>query len=630
MQQLAPLIIVLLSAAIAVAGYLQALHYPLISDDISYFPENAKLINLPFTGLWRLFTEPYNCCFEFLPLRDLSYWLDIKLFGMTPSASRWHNILLYLVCLPLVYATTLAVWRYFRPADSEGAPWAAAAVTGLFALHPALVESVVWISGRKYVLPNTFAMLALWLAVSAKREQGFSQSRAVAALAAFVAVMLSKASYVGMAPLIAMLWALFWLDMPPLARRRSLLVWPLAVLLLGGLMTLIFVSKNKGFDGMPFYFGIEMVTRTLAILGGLVRLAISPEGRHFLYPVFEDRYLFVTVAIGAVVLVSAVASGLWILRKRSLERFALASFLLLCIPYIQLIPNHPPSLVSDRYLALAVWPVILLIVSLLWRLKPVPRIGSLIILALLWGFQTTVRPGDWRSLETLVDSDLRAYPGYYMPAMYKINYVQLPQGRYREARETANGITDFELRDVMIDVIRADQAVRLALSTGKPQESMSLLWNLRLDQKVRPARAKWNAPVTVFYGKNLDKLVTEWGALAERFPDDASVRYNAGLWMLGAHKAKYAIAHLRAASESQGFPDSERGTAFKNLGLALLEKGDVAEAEFPLRAALEQSPPDVRAYCLLAAVYMQTGRAGEAARAEAACRNLTQNHDDPR
>ena len=178
---------------------------------------------------------------------------------------------------------------------------------------------------------------------------------------------------------------------------------------------------------MPFYFGIEAVTRTFAVLGWLAFLAFSIGSRHYLYPVFEDPSLSLMVAIGVVILLSAAASGLLLLRKRSLEGFALAAFLLLCMPYIQLMPNHPPSLVSDRYLALAVWPAILFAVALLWRLKLVPRIAILLVIALLWGFQTIERPRDWR-LETLFDADLRAYPGYYMPAMYEINYVQLPQG----------------------------------------------------------------------------------------------------------------------------------------------------------------------------------------------------------
>ncbi len=614
-----PAMIVLVSAFVAVGAYLQAFNYPFFSDDISYLPENTKLIGLHSADLWRLFTEPYNCCFEFLPLRDFSYWLDIRLFGLTPSASRGHNIILYLLCLPLVYATTLAVWRYFRPADAAGAPWAAAAVTALFALHPALVESVVWISGRKYVLPNLFAMLALWLAVRARREQGLSVPHAAATLVAFVAVMLSKTSYVGVAPLIALLWVLFWLDIPAPGRRRSLLLWPLAILFLAGLLTLIFVAKNEGFDGMPFYFGIEAVIRTFAVLGWMARLAVSLGSRHFLYPVFEDPNLSFMVAIGVVVLLSAAASGLLLLRKRSLEGFALAAFLLLCMPYIQLMPNHPPSLVSDRYLALAVWPAILLIVALLWRLKPVLRIVLLLVIALLWGFQTIERPRDWRSLETLYNADLHTYPGSYMPAMYEINNVQLPQGLYPEAYKTANSITVPEFREVMTDVIKADYAVHVAVSTGKLQESMSLLWDLGPGYQQRPIQAEWNSSVLFFYRKNLERLVNEWEILARRFPDDASLRYNAGLWMLSVHKSKHAVAHLRAASESQRLPESVRGTAFRNLGLALINSGNAAEAEAPLRAALEQSPPDYRAYCLLSGVYKRAGRTEEAVRAAADC-----------
>src|SRR3990170_3866104 len=100
-RQLAPLAPILFGAVVAVAAYLQALDYPFISDDEAYITENTKLAGLHLTELWRLFTGPYNHFSEFLPLRDLSYWFDIALFGLTPSAFRMHNILLYLLCLPL-------------------------------------------------------------------------------------------------------------------------------------------------------------------------------------------------------------------------------------------------------------------------------------------------------------------------------------------------------------------------------------------------------------------------------------------------------------------------------------------------------------------------------------------------
>jgi Tfp pilus assembly protein PilF len=92
--------------------------------------------------------------------------------------------------------------------------------------------------------------------------------------------------------------------------------------------------------------------------------------------------------------------------------------------------------------------------------------------------------------------------------------------------------------------------------------------------------------------------------------------------LLKVHKYKEAVVHLRAGAESEHFPESARGTALKNLGLALIGAGDIAAAEAPLRAALQQVPPDLRAYCSLAEVYRRSGRIEEATRADAACPHL--------
>ena len=618
MRQFAPLALMLASAAVAVAAYLQALDYPFLYDDKNYIPGNAKLAGLHLTGLWRLFTEPYNEFHEFLPLRELSYWLDMTLFGLNPSAFRMHNIILYLLCLPPVYATTLSLWRYFRPADAASAPWAAAAATALFALHPAHVEAVVWISGRKDVFSALFSLLALWLAVSARREQGLSAPHAAAALAAMLAALLSKATAVAVAPVIALLWVVFWRDIPAPIRRRSLLLWPLASLLLAACVALIFAATTT--QRIPLYFGVEAATRTLGVLGWLARLSVSPEQRHFFYPMFEDPYLPVMVAIGAAVLAAAAAGMVMLLRRSSLAGFALAAFLLLCVPYLQLIPYAPPSLISDRFVFLAVWPAILLLVALSWRLKPVLRTALLLAIALPWGFQTMERPRDWRTFEAMIDADFRAFPGYYVPAFQKISVVQLPKGLNRDAGETASSILDPEIRNIMIGLIKADYAIRAdAIDTGNPHKAMAILQNLALVLKRPLVQAKWNAPMRYVWEGCRTDLANQWNYLAEHFPDDVSVRYNAGLWMLNIYRYEDAAVHLRVATGSQGLPESVRGQAFKNLGLALLNSGQAAEAEAPLRAALEQPQPDLRAYCLLAGMYKQTRRLEEMARAEANC-----------
>jgi hypothetical protein len=617
-RQLAPSTLALVSAIIAVAAYLQALNFPFLLDDIAYIVWNTKLTGLQPGELWRLLTQPYNDFSEFLPLRDLSYWFDIKLFGLNPAAFRLNNIILYLLCLPLIYATTLGLWRYFRPSDSDSAPWAAAAVSSLFALHPAHVEAVVWISSRKDVLSSLFSLLALWFALNAKRELGLSARHATAALLALLAGLLSKATAVAVSPVIAIIWMYFWRDIPAQHRRRSQLLWPFSVLLLAACFGLIFSASSTVKESV--YFGFEAVTKLLAVLGWMARLAVSLENRHLYYPVFEDTYLAYRVALGAVVLAAATAAGAMSLRKRSLEGFALITFLLLCMPYTQLLPYVTDSLVSDRFLALAVWPAMLLVVSLSWRLAPVSRGALLVIIALAWVFQTVERPRDWRSFEALVDKDLRAYPGYYMPAVYKITSFQLPRGMYRDAENTASSITTPEIRDVMIQVVKIHHGSDAdAATSGKLQEAMAQLWTLGHDIKRFPVQTRWNQPLNNLWIKLPSFLAMEWGYLAARFPDVISVSYNAGLWMVDAKRYSDAVSYLRSATQSPQLPKQLRGKAYTSLGVALLASGQVVEAEKPLLAALDQSPPELHAYCSLFEVYKLTGRPEDATRAEAAC-----------
>lgn len=518
--------LILLSAVIAVVAYLQALHYPFISDDVGYVANNYKLANLSLTELWRLFIEPYSPQFEFLPLRELSYWVDITLFGLDPAAFRLHNILLYLLCLPLVYGTTLALWHHFHPSKKQSSAWAAATVTALFALHPALVESVVWISGRKYILPDLFSLLALWCAVKAKRETGLSIPYVIATLIAFVAVMLSKSSYVGIAPTIALLWVLFWMSEPVREWRSFPVIEVAAIMLIAITLLRSFIVKNNGFDSVPFYFGIEAVTRLMAVLGGLVRLVYTPENRHFLYPVFEDRWFSYLVALGGATLVIVALGIVMLLRRRSLEGFALATFFLLCMPYLQLVPAKPPALISDRYLALAIWPAMLLVVALAWRLKVLPRTVLLLAIATVWSYQTIERPLDWRNFETLIQADFSAFPGYSIPAMYKVG-IELSEKKYLEAINTANSITILEARNSMTKLVIAHQALVDSATTRNPSRAMEVFLDYGRNLKTLPVEAQWNTPLIFMWHKNRVYLGQEWRSLNKMFPDDALVRNNA-------------------------------------------------------------------------------------------------------
>lgn len=617
-----PWLPVLVGAVLAVAAYLQALHYPFIADDIIYIVSNRPLAELQLTELWKLLTQPYNSFLEFLPLRDLSYWFDLQLFGQDPTPYRLHNILLYVLCLLPLYATSVRLWGYFYPADADSAPWVAAVITTLFAIHPALVESVVWIAGRKYILADFFSLLALWLAVSARQGAGLSSRYAAATLIVFVCVMFSKSSYVGVAPVIAMLWLRFWLDAAPSERCRTLLLWVAAILALAAVLLLVFIVNDHANALAPLYLGIEAVTRSLAILGGLAGLAVTPEARHYFYPLFEDSWFPLMTVQGFVMLIAGIWGGVAFLRKRSFAGFALVSFLLLCLPYLQPVPTMLPSLIQDRYVALAIWPVLLLVVFLARRLKPVPRAVLLLFLVLPWTFQTMKRPNDWRNDETLIRADYRACPECYMPAFFMVMDFQMRNGLYREAIGTASNIKPEEISMVMLELIKADYARRVeAASSGKPDRAVSLLLNLERMLEHPPRQSQWDTPMLNLWKRLFSSLTDQWQALAASFPDNVSVRYNAAAYELRMHDYGNAIPNLRAAAHLAELPPSLRGSTYFNLGAALINTGRPDEAIAPLNAALQQFPPERQAYCALARAYKMTGSQEDAAHAAEKCTN---------
>ncbi len=611
--------LVLISVAIFLGACLQAVNSGFVSDDTAYILNNVKLAGLRYLDLWKLFVEPYNPM-EFLPLRDFSYWMDIALFGINPIAFRIHNIILYLIGCFIVYGVTFSLWKVFRPNDIESAAWFAAIVAAMYSIHPAHVEAVVWISGRKDLLSGAFSLLAIWFAIAARKGKGLSHFYAVAALVAFVAAMLSKATAVVTAPIIAILWILFWRDLPPSLRRRKQLLWPFALVILAICFAVIFNSSSS--VRAPYYWGVEIVERALVIIGWMVRIGLSPEEHHFYYQILEDDWLPIMAAIGLGVLLAAMGGLVMLFKRRSLIGFALVMLILLCMPYIQLIPYKTHSLVSDRFLFIAIWPICILIVALSWRLKPIPRGVILLIIFLPWLYQTIDRPRDWDSLESLADKDLKSYPNYYVPIRIKAITVQLADGDYLDASQTVKKIDIPEVRKILESEIKSAYVVEVITpSQGQPSAAVAQLLEFAKDLKDIPEEAKWNPPMRWVFDGSESALANLWWRLTFSFKNDISVNYYAGSWLLSVNKYKDAIPYFRMLDSSSHLPDGMRGRVLKEFGIALLNTGNIKDAEIKLLGAIDQPKPDLEAYCSLAQLYKLTGRSEAASHAENECRN---------
>ncbi|HEY3236320.1 MAG TPA: hypothetical protein VGJ84_16505, partial [Polyangiaceae bacterium] len=89
---------------------------------------------------------------EYLPLRDLSHWLEGCTVGIRATPMRIANLLIYASAV-LLFAELFRIWfSGFLPA--QVAAW-------IFALHPVHAESVAWLAGRKDVLALLFVAAAL-------------------------------------------------------------------------------------------------------------------------------------------------------------------------------------------------------------------------------------------------------------------------------------------------------------------------------------------------------------------------------------------------------------------------------------------------------------------------------------
>jgi hypothetical protein len=96
------------------------------------------------------------------PLTWISHQADVSMFGMmraciTSRTSAWHAL------------NAILLFLFLR--SLTGAVWRSAFVAALFAIHPAHVESVAWISERKDVLSTFFLIVSTWAWTSWTRTQ---------------------------------------------------------------------------------------------------------------------------------------------------------------------------------------------------------------------------------------------------------------------------------------------------------------------------------------------------------------------------------------------------------------------------------------------------------------------------
>jgi len=138
--------------------YGQAFGFGYVFDDIYQFETQHDLRSGPLS--WHalsksiLVSEPY-----FRPLVMLTWFSEFHLLGLRPSISHGINIFIFCCNILLVRSVTLvALKRRALSGNIFMRSWLAAVI---YAVHPALIEAAVWVSGRFDLLCTLFILLAV-------------------------------------------------------------------------------------------------------------------------------------------------------------------------------------------------------------------------------------------------------------------------------------------------------------------------------------------------------------------------------------------------------------------------------------------------------------------------------------
>lgn len=461
----------LATIVVSLACYLPSLHAPFFSDDFLYFVDNEKLQRASLARPADFLAQRLNP-YEYLPLRDLSYRIDLELFGAAPWGFRLHNFLLYALSVAAAWLLARALFRLrtSTAGDERHSPRAAPLVAAaLFAAHPAHVESVAWISGRKDLLSGVLTLAALALLARALTAARLAPAPLAGAAGLFLLALAGKSTAVSGAAVAALLAAMIVGRSAETPCRRRATLW-IAATLPFALLAVVWLRMSMAVGESTLVLGgaadralagsaghLRQMTTLLGRLGGL---AIWPYSPRLIYDLSDAPLARSLSYAGGLVLFAAAALGAGqAIRRGSPAGFGVAAFVLFVLPYLQIVPFSTWSPVSDRFLFLAVFGLACILVEAADRLPR--RIGraALGLLLASWWITAAMQARVWSSVESLVTQTAERSPTSATAQRLYIESVLLPAGRLDAALAAAGRVRNPLGRAALEQELRATSAL---------------------------------------------------------------------------------------------------------------------------------------------------------------------------
>lgn len=343
------LAIIIVAVAAFGAGY-TGLNGDFVWDDVSLMVMKPVYRNF---DIQKILFSPGNDV-EYLPIRDISYIIDMKLWGvMRPYGFHLTNLILYCLNAITVFLVSHEILTSYAGASDRARQkpsdiTVALLATLLFVVHPIHSEVVAFVTQRNTLLSSLFFFLSLWCYLRYVRERPAYGWYAIS-LVTFLLSLLSK-GYSIILPLVLLL-CVNTIAVHGRSRRRSILeLVPFVAIC--ALFLVIFTTIARSSNIMIFQPGNLSFSGKIAVALQipifyaeklLFPVSLAPEYATF----FADSLLSPRVLLCSVILVLTAIAAFKYQRTFPPLLLCYGWFLLTLLPALNLFPTHP--VVADRY-----------------------------------------------------------------------------------------------------------------------------------------------------------------------------------------------------------------------------------------------------------------------------------------
>ncbi|MGA2582775.1 MAG: hypothetical protein ABSG31_05815, partial [Tepidisphaeraceae bacterium] len=386
----APLLVMLVVAI----AYSDSFSGPFIYDDLDAIANDAQ-VNPQIQSLFTPPTETTPTTLSGRPVLRFSFALDYAVGGLDVRIYHATNFAIHLACSLLVYGIIRRI--LLRPEIwgerfMKSAPWLAAAVAGLWGVHPLNTQAVTYIVQRAESLASMFYLLTLYCSVRAAGSEKSVPWWGVGAIASAILGMGCK-EILATVPVVAALFdSIFLAGSWKAAMRKRWGIY--AGLLVCWLLLLIQVKSGSRGSTVSFHEAISAMQYALTQLGAIasyLRLMVWPTGLVLDEEGWPIAHGIDDVGIGGAAVVLLLITTIFMLWRWPKVGFSGAWFFLLLAPSSSFVPIVTEVVAEHRmYLPMLGWIALAVIGgwSLARKSMPLHFVETGIYLALLAAFCT--------------------------------------------------------------------------------------------------------------------------------------------------------------------------------------------------------------------------------------------------